>query len=168
MYLIRTPDHLIMPPIHEIIGQALQYDAAQILRGPRINAHNATVEFILEHFNAGKSVVLHSINRFRPDIQQFCDYLKSDNCNLYLTPPTGGTTEGLHTDPESVLLFRLFGTKTYRVIRDGKELTFDIDKGYGIFVRDGEKHEAVITGASGVLSFGIFNNVELVPPDPRR
>jgi hypothetical protein len=164
MYILKTPCFFSHGSPEDIIEAGILHNAVNIIGGPTLIRDRDT---ILHYWkNKECSVIVHAINRFYPHIQDYCDFLNAVECSAYIVPPTGGTTQGLHTDRESVVLHGAFGTKTYRLFRDDKELTFKTDTGYGIFFKNGEPHEAIITGPSTVLSFVIYNDLYL-PTDAR-
>jgi hypothetical protein len=168
MYFLKTPELFTEADIPFLIEGALNLDAVQVLGCPMVPSGPEGKQFVMDQFNSGKSLVLHAIERFSDKAKAYCDSLSvTSNCNFYLTPATGGTTQGLHTDPPLIILFRAFGNKKYKVVRDGKELIFDIDQGYGILIYEEEPHEAFCEGLSGVISFGIFRDDQLHTEDTR-
>lgn len=168
MYLLKTPELFTEADIPYLIKGSLELDSVQILGGPMVPSGLEGEKVVMEYFNNGFSLVFHAIERFSDVAKAYCDFLApSSNCNFYLTPAKGGTTQGMHQDPPSVLLHRAFGKKGYKIARNGKESMFYIDTGYGIFINAEEPHEAICDGLSGVVSFGMFGVGYVGVPDTR-
>lgn len=168
MYLLKTPKLFTEEDIPYLLKNTLSLDAVQVIGGPMVPTGEHGERMVMQYFNNGFSLVFHAIERFSDVAKAYCDFLApSSNCNFYLTPANGGTTQGMHQDPPSVLLHNAFGRKGYKILREGKESTFYTDTGYGIYVHAEEPHEAICLGLSGIVSFGMFGSGYIGVPDTR-
>lgn len=74
---------------------------------------------VLEHIQAGATLVLQGLALFAPPVAQLCDELSHAighqvHANAYLTPPNSRGA-GAHFDPHSVIIRQVTGEKVWRV-----------------------------------------------------
>jgi hypothetical protein len=101
---------------------------------------------VLEHFDAGATVVLQGLHRYwQPitDLVRSLELALGHPCqaNAYLTPP-GSQGFSRHSDAHDVFVFQTHGHKLWEVLDDGHEREVLLEPGISMYLPTGTPHSA--------------------------
>ena len=117
---------------------------------------------VLREFDAGATIVLQGLHRFRPALRRFCRELEEAlghpcQVNAYLTP-AGAQGLAQHHDSHDVFVLQTFGTKQWEVhAGDTEPWDLVLEPGDVLYMPAGTPHSARAQSAmSGHLTIGVL------------
>lgn len=101
---------------------------------------------VLDHFDAGATVVLQGLHRYWPPLTRLCRELELAlghpcQANAYLTPP-GSQGFARHSDIHDVFVFQTAGHKEWQVVEDDVEREVLLTPGLSLYLPTGTPHSA--------------------------
>jgi quercetin dioxygenase-like cupin family protein len=122
---------------------------------------------VLEHFNAGATIVLEGLHRYWAPLTRFSRSLELElghriQVNAYITPP-GSQGFAVHRDDHDVFVLQLEGSKKWTVYDEADEdlalIEDEIQEGDALYIPRGFPHAAkTATATSAHLTVGILTH----------
>jgi len=148
-------DHLLTSvalrtPALRVVKDGTVLPASQLTRSATLAGAPLTglvdARKVLDHFDAGATVVLQGLHRYWPPLTRLVRDLELTlghpcQANAYLTPP-GSQGFARHSDTHDVFVFQTLGRKQWEVVEAGEEREVMLEPGLSMYLPTGTPHSA--------------------------